>query len=396
MRENNVESDSHETVEYTRRDFLTSSAVVAGTGLAAASVAAMPSVGWGQARSERKYIGYVAFQRDNKISTFSMDPGTGGLTWQQQVAAEGGPGPLAIDPGRNFLYVGNRDSQKLSSYRIDQNTGGLSLVGAVPLQGEPVQISTDRTGRFLLSAYLYQSTAAVHAVNSGGIITFPPIEWRYTAYGAHGIHVDRSNRFVFVPHLARSGGPNAIAQFTFDENTGRLNPNTPPFLSLREYLGPRHLCFHPTLDVVYSSDEQGSSATAYRLDQSAGTLTNFQTISTVPSDYNGAASCSQIQISPSGKFLLVPTRGHDSVASFAIDASDGALTATGRVPTEPGPRAFSLDPEGRFLVVAGGGRTNYGRLVTYQVNQDSGELTPLETYEGGNGPTWVLITELAG
>ena len=37
-----------------------------------------------------------------------------------------------------------------------------------------------------------------------------------------------------------------------------------------------------------------------------------------------------------------------------------------------------------------------GRLATYQVNQDSGELTPLETYEGGNGPTWVLITELAG
>ena len=215
MRENNVESDSHKTVEYTRRDFLTSSAVIAGAGLAAASVAAMPSVAWGQTRSERHYIGYVAFQRDNKISTFTMDPGTGELTWQQQVAAEGGPGPLAIDPGKNFLYVGNRDSQKLSSYRIDQNTGGLSLLGAVPLQGEPVQISTDRRGRFLLSAYLYQSTAAVHAVNSDGIITFPPIEWRYTAYGAHGIHVDCSNRFVFVPHPARSGGPNAIAQFTF-------------------------------------------------------------------------------------------------------------------------------------------------------------------------------------
>ena len=259
-------------------------------------------------------------------------------------------------------------------------------------------MSTDRTGRFLLSAYLYQSTAAVHAVNSDGIIAFPPVEWRYTAYGAHGIHIDRSNRFVFVPHLARSGGPNAIAQFTFDENTGRLTPNTPPFLSLLEYLGPRHLCFHPTLNVVYSSDEQGSSATAYRLDPSAGTLSNFQTISTVPSDYNSTSdtTCSQIQISPSGKFLFVPTRGHDSVASFTIDASSGRLTATGRVPTEPGPRAFSLDPEGRFLVVAGGGRRNYGRLVTYEVDEDDGELTPVETYEGGNGPTWVLITELAG
>lgn len=398
MRENSNESDSHNTVEYTRRDFLTSSAVVAGAGLAAASVAAMPSVVRGQTRSESDYFGYVTFQGDNRISIFTMNRGTGKLTWQQQVPVDGGPGPLAIDPGKNFLYVGNRDSQKLSSYRIDQSTGGLSLVGVVPLQGEPVQMSTDRTGRFLLSAYLYQSTAAVHAVNSDGIIAFPPVEWRFTAYGAHGIHIDRSNRFVFVPHLARSGGPNAIAQFTFDENTGRLTPNTPPFLSLLEYLGPRHLCFHPTLNVVYSSDEQGSSATAYRLDPSAGTLSNFQTISTVPSDYNSTSdtTCSQIQISPSGKFLFVPTRGHDSVASFTIDASSGRLTATGRVPTEPGPRAFSLDPEGRFLVVAGGGRRNYGRLVTYEVDEDDGELTPVETYEGGNGPTWVLITELAG
>jgi 6-phosphogluconolactonase len=398
MSGNNNDSDRHKGVEYTRRDFLTRSAAVAGAGLAAGSVAAMPSVVRDQTQSVRDYFGYVSFQRDNRISIFTMDPGTGKLTWQQQVAVPGGPGPMAIDPGKNFLYVGSRDSQKLSSYRIDHNTGGLSLLGTVPLQGEPVQMSTDRTGRFLLSAYLYQSTAAVHAVAGDGIITFPPIEWRYTAYGAHGIHIDRSNRFVFVPHLARSGGPNAIAQFTFDQNTGRLTPNTPSFLSLQEYLGPRHLCFHPTLDVVYSSDEQGSSATAYRLDPSAGTLTNFQTISTVPSDYEAASNttCSQIQISPSGKFLFVPTRGHDSVASFAIDASSGGLTATGRMPTEPGPRAFSLDPEGRFLVVAGGGRTNFGRLVSYQVNQDSGELIPVETYEGGNGPTWVLITQLAG
>lgn len=152
MREHSNESDSHKTVEYTRRDFLTSSAVVAGAGMAAASVAAMPSAVWGQTRSENDYFGYVTFQRDNRISIFTMDPSTGKLTWQRQVAVDGGPGPLAIDPGKNFLYVGNRDSQKLSSYRIDQSTGGLSLVGAVPLQGEPVQMSTDRTGRFLLSA----------------------------------------------------------------------------------------------------------------------------------------------------------------------------------------------------------------------------------------------------
>ena len=59
----------------------------------------MPWVVWGQTRSESDYFGCVAFQRDNRISIFTMDPGTGKLTWQQQVAVDGGPGALAIDLG---------------------------------------------------------------------------------------------------------------------------------------------------------------------------------------------------------------------------------------------------------------------------------------------------------
>jgi len=243
----------------------------------------------------------------------------------------------------------------------------------------------------VLSAYYYQSTAAVHAVGADGVLLFPPVEWRYTAGGAHAILTDRSNRFAFVPHIANRG-PNEIFQFRFDENSGRLTANDPPRYSPQEYLGPRALAFHPSLDVVYFSDEQGSSVSAYNLDPSAGTLSPFQTISTLPEGYSDPNTCSQIQIAPSGKFLYAPNRGHHSVASFSVDAS-GRLTATGRVATEPVPRVFSLDPGGGFLFVAGQGS---GRLASYQVDQDSGQLTPLETYEGGNKPMWVLITQLSG
>ncbi len=335
---------------------------------------------------------YVSFQDDNSISIFTVDPSTGQLDWQEAVAVEGGPAPLAINPDKDVLHVGRRGSQQLSSYRINQRTGGLSLIGTVPLQGEPVYVAMDRSGRYLLSAYYYQSTAAVHAVGSDGAATFPPVEWRYTSHGAHAIQTDRSNRFAFVPHIANRG-PNAIFQFRFDETTGRLSPNEPARHSPREYLGPRAFVFHPTLDTVYFSDEQGGSVTAYNLDTSAGTLTPFQTITTLPPGYSEPNTCSQIRIAPSGRFLYAPNRGHNSVASFTVDPSTGRLTATGRVPTEPVPRAFNLDPDGRFVVV--GGQTS-GRLATYRIDQDSGQLTPLETYEGGNNPMWVLMTRLAG
>ena len=335
---------------------------------------------------------YVALQDDDRISIFTMDPSTGALSRQEDVAVEGGPAPLALSPDRRVLHVGRRGSQEIASYGVDPRTGSLSFLGAAPLQGEPVYVSTDRTGRFVLSAYYYQSTAAVHRVNDAGAAAFPPVEWRYTAHGAHAILTDRSNRFAYVPHIANRG-PNRIFQFRFDERTGSLTPNDPPFHEPGEYLGPRALAFHPFLDVVYFSDEQGSSVTAYAIDPEKGTLAPLQTISTLPAGYTGANTCSQIRISASGEFLFAPNRGHDSVASFRVDGATGRLTAAGRVGTEPVPRAFGLDPDGRFLFAAG---QRSGRLASYRVDHESGELTPLETYELGNNPMWVLMTTLDG
>ncbi len=343
-------------------------------------------------RRQTRHHMYVALQDDNKISIFTMHPSTGALSWQEDVAIEGGPAPLALSPDKRVLYVGRRVSQEISSYSVDQRTGSLSFLGTAPLQGEPVYVSTDRTGRFVLSAYYYQSTAAVHAVDDDGVATFPPVEWQFTAHGAHAILTDRSNRFAYVPHIANRG-PNRIFQFRFDEQTGHLTPNDQPFHAPEDYLGPRALAFHPFLDVVYFSDEQGSSVTAYAIDPDKGTLEPFQTISTLPAGYSGNNTCSQIRISSTGEFLFAPNRGHNSVASFRVDDTTGRLTAAGRVGTEPVPRAFGLDPDGRFLFAAG---QQSGRLASYSVDHESGDLTPLETYEVGNNPMWVLMTTLDG
>ena len=345
---------------------------------------------------------YVSLQDDDKILVFGMDAGTGKLTPKAEVPAPGGPSASAISPDRKTLYVGHRNSQEMSSYRIDQDTGGLTQIGKVSLRAAPTFLSTDRKGRFMLSAYYQGAHVAVHSIGDDGSINEPPIEWLETAPAAHCIQTDPSNKFVFVPHIARLNdsvmqppgdalGPNAIFQFRFDENTGRLTPNSPLKVEQEEFLGPRHYCFHPNLDVVYFSDEQGCSVTAYRLDTSAGTLSPFQTITTLPEGYSGRNTCSQIQITPSGKFLYAPNRGHNSIAGFSVDASSGRLTAAGRVPAEAVPSAFSLNPEGKFLFAAG---SETGILASYSVNAGTGELAPLETYTGGKRPMGVLIANL--
>jgi 6-phosphogluconolactonase len=333
---------------------------------------------------------YVSLQDEDKILVFNTDTATGKLSAKAEASVSGGPSPLAISPDRNVLYVGHRTNPAISSFRIDQDTGELTPKGTVPLEANPTYLATDRNGKYMLSAYYQGAHAAVHPIGLGGAVCESPIEWLETATGAHAMQTDRSNKFAFVPHIA-GRGPNAIYQFRFDENTGHITPNSPPRVEPKETLGPRHYCFHPTLDILYFSNEQGCSVTGYRLDTSGGTLSAFQTITTLPDGYTEPNTCSQIQISPSGKFLYAGNRGHNSIAGFSVDASTGNLTAIGQVSTEPVPSAFSLDPEGNFLFAAG---SESGRLTSFRINADTGELAPLETIPLGQRPMWVLTTRL--
>lgn len=348
------------------------------------------------------YSLYVCLQDEDKIAAFTMDAETGQLTPQVDVPVVGGPSVLALSPDRHVLYVGHRTVPAISSFRIDPPTGGLTLQGTVAATHAPTFLAPDRTGRYLLSAYYQGGYAAVHPLAADGAVGAPACDTLATAMGAHAIQTDPSNQFAFVPHIARfndnvleplreSTGPNAIWQLRFDAQTGRLSSNTPLQVVPTTRLGPRHYCFHPTLPVVYFSDEQGCSVTAYRLDPATGTLTASQTLTTLPEGFTARNTCSQIHLTASGQFLYVGNRGHNSLAGFAVDATTGQLTALGHVATEAVPSAFGLDPAGHFVFAAG---TASGRLASYRLHGETGTLTPLTTYTIGQRPAAVLVTRL--
>ena len=160
-----------------------------------------------------------------------------------------------------------------------------------------------------------------------------------------------------------------------------------------ELIGPRHYIHHPSLDIVYFSNEQGCSVTAYRLDPATGALSPVQTISTLPAGHSERTTCSQIHLTPSGRFLYVGNRAANSssIAAFAVDPATGNLTAAGHAPTEAVPSAFCLDPEGHFLFAVG---TASERLASYRIDGDTGALTPLAAQAVGRRPAAVLATRL--
>ena len=331
---------------------------------------------------------YITISEEDRIACYRMDASNGALQHISDIRTAARPAPLAADPQRKFLYVACRDANIISGYAIGDG-GDLARIGDIGVETDPCYLATDRSGRFLLSAYYEGGRCAVHAIGDDGAATTPPIEWLATAKGAHSMQTDPTNRFAFVPHISGGNGPNAIFQFRFDADSGRVTPNSPARVTPDTELGPRHFCFHPDKPILYFSDEQGCSVTAYNLDVEDGILNAFQTISTLPQGFEGRNSCSQIQITPSGRFLYAPNRGHNSIACFSVDADNGALTAIGHAPSEAVPRAFSIDPSGRYLYAAG---LDTGRLAAYRIGDD-GALTRLQTYDVGAAPMWVLIID---
>jgi 6-phosphogluconolactonase len=346
---------------------------------------------------------YVGLQDDDKIAVYAIDPGSGALTKLADTTAAGGPSVMAQSLDRKTLYVGHRTRPGIASYRIDPASGGLSLAGTAPQADAPTFLAPDRTGRCLLCAFYQGGYAAVYPIGADGTVGASPADKQVTAVGAHAIATDRSNKFAFVPHIARiqdnvmeppknNPGPNVVMQFKFDAASGRLSPNAPPRVEQPEMTGPRHFTFHPSLDVVYFSNEQGCSVTAYLLDPAAGTLASFQTISTLPAGHGERTTCSQIHLTPSGRFLFVGNRASTSsnIAAFSVDPGSGRLNAAGHAATEAVPSAFCLDTEGRFLFAAG---TASGGLASYRI-EGNGALTPLAVEAIGGRPAALLATVL--
>ena len=331
---------------------------------------------------------YVSASAEDKIQIFTINPHTGGLTLHGEVAVPGSPSDIAVHPNRKFMYVVRKGLQAISTYSRNLKTGEFALIGTLEAGLEPGYVVTDRKGNFLLSTYFWVGKAAVHPIGRDGILAGPAVEFFDTARGVHSIQTDPTNKYVYLPHIAVVG-PNLILQFKFDEATGHLTPNTPDRVVPAEPIGPRDFCFHPGLDIAYFGNEEGSSVTAYRCNRADGTLSPFQTVSTIPDDFTAKNRCAEIHITRSGKCLYVANRGHNSIACFSIDAA-GRLKSAGQVPCEAETRAFELDTEGNFLYAAG---EKSNKLLAYRVNPETAELKLIGTYATAKVPWWISIVQ---
>jgi len=335
------------------------------------------------------YYVYVSIAGEDRVDVYTMDPSSGSLDRKHQVPLSGAPGGIAADPQRRFFYIARRGRSELASFAVNASDGSLTLLGSLAEESDSVYVTVDVTGRFVLSSSNGGAHARSYRVGDDGALVAPPVSIVRTLPGAHSVEVHPSNRFAYVPHCITQ---NAIFQYLYDGDSGQLTPQELAVMVPPGRVGPRHIRFHPSLAVMYTTNEQDSSISAYPVGEDGMLAPAFQTISTLPDDFGEENTTAQLRVHPSGKFLYAPNRGHESIACFSIDPTSGELSLIGRVPTEQHTRGMDIDPQGKFLFAAG---AENGKMSAYAIDAESGELTHLQTYEVGETPMWVLAVELS-
>lgn len=336
--------------------------------------------------SQLVYIGtYTRPGGAEGIYLYRQDPETGTLT-RLSVTPDVNPSFLALDPTKRFLFAVDEtkeyqgeESGSASSYRIDPTTGALTFLSRQATHGgDPCHLCTDPTGRWLIVANHEHGNVAVLPIDADGNLQ-PTSDLRQhegsgpgpTQRGphAHFVTLDPTKRLVLV----NDKGIDKVMIYRLID--GKLVPHDPPFARLHPGAAPRHLAFHPNGRFAYVNGEADLTVTAFAYDAERGALTELHYLSTLP---EGASrergSTAQILVDPSGRFLYVSNRGHDSLALFAIDPATGRLTAIGHQPTGGRtPRNFAIDPTGTYLYAANQDSDN---IVHFRINPETGQLTP--------------------
>jgi 6-phosphogluconolactonase (cycloisomerase 2 family) len=340
--------------------------------------------GQGARRAPRfAYVGSSTSELPNKrgegLSAYRIDPASGRWARVQLLDREVNPSFLALDPRRPVLYAVHPAANQVSAFAINDATGELTLVNRQSCGGDnPVHLALDATGRFLVVANYGSGSVVVLPVSADGslggrtdlvALKGEPGPHRTEQAVPHPHHCpfDPTGRIVVVPDK----GLDRLFVFKLDAAKGALVPADPPSVKVRSGAGPRHIAFNPRLPYACVINELDSTVSVFRFTGTGG-LEPLQVLPSIPATFTGDNTGAAVDVAPSGRFVYVSNRGHDSIGIFRVDESTGLLSPVAWEPTKGAtPRFIGLDPTGGRLYAA---NQRGDTIVEFDVDEAAGTL----------------------
>ena len=342
------------------------------------------------------------------IYTGLFDTATGEMGEARLAAETVNPSFLAIHPDGELLFAVNevhhgpgRGNASVVAYRIGEDGELTQINEQASGGGTACHCVVDATGRFLLVANYTGGNVAVVPIAADGTLSEASCvidhegssvnPRRQRQPHAHSINLSRDNRFAYVADL----GIDQVRVYRFDDTVGQLSPTDPGFVAVPAGGGPRHFSLHPGGEWAYSNLELTSAVTGFRRDPDTGGLTLLNTWPTIPDAFDASNNTTaECVVHPTGRFLYVSNRGHDSIAVFRIDESSGQL---GLVEVTPSggrtPRNFCIDPTGKWLLSA---NQESDSIVVYRIDPDEGRLAATGHRIGVGRPVCIRFVPASG
>ena len=294
------------------------------------------------------------------------------------------PSYITLSPSGQYLYACTDtrmpDSGSVTAFKINRKNGTLTFINRQESGGDnPVYLSVHKNGKWLINANYSGGSVSAFALNADGSIQ--PYA-QTMSFAGKSIRADRQEKphihaavfspdgdYAFLPDL----GSDKIWAFGFDPSKEKpLTLKEEDIVTTVPGSGPRHFTFHPNKHFAYCIEELSGMVSTYSY--ANGSLKSMQRI--FANSYPHDSCCSaDIHISPDGRFLYTSNRGEgeNTIAIFSIDQADGMLTLVGHQSTYGDhPRNFTIDPTGKFLLVANMGT---GNIVVFKRNMKTGLLS---------------------
>lgn len=336
--------------------------------------------------------GSYSSEKEPGIKLWEFEDATGELTELMGVTGIERPSFLAVHPnGTSFVAASEVDSGELVSYWIHPTAKKMVEINRQSSNGDhPAHVTIDETGQWLLAVTYSGATVNVYPLHPNGAIGELAASVKHEGAGPNAERQDAAHphSVIQVPgknlFLVSDLGADTISTYKLNAETGALTLTYK--VQTEGGAGPRHLSFHPNKPFVYSLNEINSTLLVYKISQD-GQLEFLQLLPLIPDGYTGKNTSAEIAVSSDGLFVYASNRGHDSIASFAIQ-KNGTLENIGLTGSGgEGPRHFALIPGNVWMVVA---NENSHTLAVLKI-VDSGAPCTVETTVQTTAPVCVKV-----
>ena len=330
------------------------------------------------------------------IYEVNFDQETGQLGEPKLLVETENPSYLTQSTDGNFVYAVNENQEgSLSAFQWNADKTKLDLLSQHPSAGaHPCYISLNGNQNLLAAANYSSGDFVVYNRLANGSLDniaqikkhtgSGPVKPNQDAAHAHCAIFGKDQKHLYVVDL----GIDEIASYAINEQN-QLGEKMVA-LALDKGDGPRHLIFHPTKEWAFVINELSSTVISAKVDGDKGLFTTISKANTLPADYSGKNACADIHISDDGKFLYATNRGHNSIATIAIDDKGGLKTIAQDTIMGDWPRNFMISPNGKFILVANQLSNN---ITVFERNKESGLLRYIDHQISVSKPVY-LSTKL--